>query len=553
MAQALGGQLGCREVLQRTLPTAAPRQLRMIRHLLLVLGDQLNADSAVFDGFDPTQDAVWMAEVGHESTKVWSSKPRTVMFIASMRHFCAALREQGVRVIYRELTENGGRWTGDELIEAVGQPETLADALMLALTHLLPQRVILVEPGEWQVRVDLERAAADAGVPMELREDRHFLCSAAEFAAHARGRKQLRMEYFYREQRVRHDVLMVGGQPAGGAWNFDQENRKSFGTSGPPVHAKPRAFAPDAITREVIALVEQRFAAHPGDLQQFDWPVTAADAELALDDFIEHRLAQFGDWQDAMWTAEPWLFHSRLSAAMNLKLLDPRSVIDAAQQAWRDGVAPLPAVEGFIRQILGWREYVRGVYWLHMPGYLQRNALAAGQDLPGFYWTGETDMACMRDALGQTLRLGYAHHIQRLMVTGLFALLWGARPEQVHAWYLAVYVDAVEWVELPNTLGMSQYADGGVMASKPYVASGKYIQRMSNYCRGCHFDPAESVGSGACPFTTLYWDFLLRHEQRLAGNPRMGMQLRNLGRLSADRRALIQAQAERLRQSNPGA
>jgi deoxyribodipyrimidine photolyase-related protein len=471
------------------------------------------------------------------------------MFIAAMRHFCAALREQRVRVIYRELTENNGRWTGDELIEAVGQPETLADALMLALTHLRPQRLILVEPGEWQVRVDLERAAADAGVPMELREDRHFLCSAAEFAAHARGRKQLRMEFFYREQRVRHDVLMVGGQPAGGAWNFDQENRKSFGTSGPPVHAKPRAFAPDAITREVIALVERRFAAHPGDLQRFDWPVTAADAELALDDFIEHRLAQFGDWQDAMWTAEPWLFHSRLSAAMNLKLLDPRSVIDAAQQAWRDGSAPLPAVEGFIRQILGWREYVRGVYWLHMPGYLQRNALAASHDLPSFYWTGDTDMACLRDALGQTLRLGYAHHIQRLMVTGLFALLWGVRPEQVHAWYLAVYVDAVEWVELPNTLGMSQYADGGVMASKPYVASGKYIQRMSNYCRGCRFDPAESVGPGACPFTTLYWDFLLRHERRLAGNPRMGMQLRNLGRLSEDRRAQIQAQADRLRQN----
>jgi deoxyribodipyrimidine photolyase-related protein len=277
--------------------------------------------------------------------------------------------------------------------------------------------------------------------------------------------------------------------------------------------------------------------------------VTGAEAREALADFIAHRLPEFGRYQDAMWTGEPWLYHSRLSAAMNLKLLDPRVVIAAAEQAYRDGAAPLPAVEGFIRQILGWREYVRGIYWHLMPEYVARNAMRAEHELPGFYWTGNTDMSCLRDVIGQTLRLGYSHHIQRLMVTGLFALLYGVHPRRVHEWYLAVYVDAVEWVELPNTLGMSQYGDGGVMASKPYVASGKYIQRMSNYCTGCRYDPAQSTGPRACPFTNLYWDYLLRHEAGLRKNPRMAMQVRNLSRLSDPEREKIRSQAAALRLS----
>jgi deoxyribodipyrimidine photolyase-related protein len=299
--------------------------------------------------------------------------------------------------------------------------------------------------------------------------------------------------------------------------------------------------------------VKATFPAHPGALDGFDWPVTRADALLALEDFVEHRLPAFGDFQDAMWEGEPWLFHSRISAALNLKLLDPREVVGAVEAAYRAGRAPLAAAEGFIRQVLGWREYVRGVYWMHMPDYLERNALDAREPLPALYWTGDTDMACLRDAVGQTLRLGYAHHIQRLMVTGLFALLVGVDPREVHRWYLAVYVDAHEWVELPNTLGMSQYADGGVMASKPYIASGRYIARMGNHCAGCRYDPALSTGAKACPFTTLYWDFLLRHEKRLAANPRMVMQVRNLGRLDAAARAAIAAQADALRAALKGA
>ena len=281
-------------------------------------------------------------------------------------------------------------------------------------------------------------------------------------------------------------------------------------------------FEPDALTREVLDLVDSRFADHPGSLDAFAWPVTRAQALEALTCFVRERLPSFGRYQDAMWPGQPWLYHAHLSAALNLKLLDPREVVAAAVEACEFGKAPLAAVEGFVRQILGWREYVRGIYWTRMPDYLESNALAADADLPDFYWTGDTDMHCLADTIGQTLKFGYAHHIQRLMVTGLYALLLGVEPKQVHEWYLAVYVDAVEWVELPNTLGMSQFADGGLMASKPYAATGQYIDRMSGYCKGCRYDPKQRTGDSACPFTTLYWDFLMRHADRLREEPAHG-------------------------------
>lgn len=300
----------------------------------------------------------------------------------------------------------------------------------------------------------------------------------------------------------------------------------------------------------MLALVGREFADHPGSLATFGWAVSPAQARKASTDFIEHRLPFFGDHQDAMWTEQPFLFHSLISSSLNLKLMNPRKAVHLAEEAWREGRAPLPAAEGFIRQILGWREYVRGVYWHFMPEYHERNGLAASLPLPSFYWNADTPLTCLREVLGQTLRLGYAHHIQRLMVTGLYALLLGVRPQEVHEWYLAMYVDAVEWVKLPNTLGMSQYADGGIMASKPYVASGKYIQRMSNYCSTCPRNPALATGNDACPFTTLYWDFLMRHEVALRRNPRMVMQLRNLDRLSAENRRAIRSQSDSVK-ANP--
>jgi deoxyribodipyrimidine photolyase-related protein len=510
-----------------------------VRNLVLVLGDQLDRGSAAFDGFDPARDAVWMAEVAEESTQVWTHKARIAVFLSGMRHFRDRLRAERIEVEYVELAAK----------PRAGEPPSLAAALAgrLARAGRPPERLVMVEPGEWRVREALVAAAREAGMPLEIRTDRHFFTTVDEFAAHARGRKQLRLEYFYRPLREKFGVLMDDGEPAGGQWNYDAENRGAFPKSGPGTLPAPRRFPPDSVTRDVLDLVAQRFAKHPGRLDAFDWPVTPADAQAALDDFLEHRLANFGRYQDAIWTGEPWLWHSRLSQAMNLKLLDPRDVVAGAERAWRAGRVPLEAAEGFIRQVLGWREYVRGIYWQFMPEYLDRNALGAEAALPAFYWTAETEMNCLRDAVQQTLDVGYAHHIQRLMVTGLFAMLFGVRPQDVHCWYLAVYVDAVEWVELPNTLGMSQFADGGVMASKPYCATGAYIDRMSNACKGCRYDPKQSSGPDACPFTTLYWDFLARHEKLLAKNQRMTMQLKNLARKDAADLRSIRRQADDLR------
>jgi deoxyribodipyrimidine photolyase-related protein len=502
-----------------------------VRRLVIVLGDQLNRDSSVFSDFDPASDVVWMAEVSSESTYAWSHKVRIAMFLTAMRHFRQMLTAEGYTVDYRCL-------------EAENNRGTLAAELRAAIQRLSPSELVVAEPGEWRVQ---EVLVSDAGVPLRIVDDRHFFCTKKDFAEWANGRNQLRMESFYRRMRLRCNVLMNGDEPVTGHWNFDVENRAGFGRKGPGVLAKPLTFAPDSITCEVLRLVEERFAGHPGKLQHFDFPVTRTEALAALDDFIQNRLAAFGKHQDAMWTNEPLLYHSRLSSSLNLKLLDPREVVRAAEQLWHDGRAPLAAVEGFIRQILGWREYVRGIYWQFMPEYETRNHLQASLPLPDFYWTAETDMSCLRQTLEQTLQYGYAHHIQRLMVTGLFALLLGVQPREVHLWYLAVYVDAVEWAELPNTIGMSQYGDGGVMASKPYIASGKYIDRMSNYCTGCRYDPAQATGDVACPFTTMYWDFLLRHRQQLEKNPRMQMQVRNLVRIAPAKKAAIQAQASEIR------
>ncbi|MEO8938033.1 MAG: cryptochrome/photolyase family protein [Burkholderiaceae bacterium] len=511
-----------------------------LRTLVVVLGDQLDLYAAAFDGFDPEQDAVWMAEASEEATHVWSSKQRIAIFLAAMRHFAQALRDVRWTLHYTMLDDPGNR-------------ASLAAELQVALSKLAPKRVMMTAPGDWRVWQSLKALVESAGRVLEICEDRHFYTTVREFAAYAKGRKSLRLEYFYRELRQRHGVLMQGGQPVGGQWNFDADNREAFGRAGPGALPERASFEPDAVTREVIALVNARFAQHPGALDSFAWPVTREQALLALQRFIEERLPLFGRYEDALWPGEPWLYHSQLSAALNLKLLNPREVVQAAEAAYHAGHAPLPSVEGFIRQILGWREFVRGIYWTQMPGYAERNALDAQQDLPAWYWTGQTDMACLRDAITQTLQHGYAHHIQRLMVTGLYALLFGVRPQQVHAWYLSVYVDAVEWVELPNTLGMSQYGDGGLMASKPYVATGKYIQRMGGPCAGCRYDPAQREGERACPYTTLYWDFLMRHEALLSGNPRMALQVKNVARMSEPQRQGVAQRAAAIRRGEVGA
>jgi deoxyribodipyrimidine photolyase-related protein len=504
-----------------------------VRDLALVLGDQLTHAGTALAGLDPRRDRVLMIEAPAEATHVWSHKARIALFLAAMRHFARELRDRGTPLEYvglDDMPENG-----------------FAERLGGALSRLRPQRLVVSEPGEWRMLAAVQDVAARAGVPLDVRPDTHFLCSREEFAAWAGGKRSLVMEPFYRAMRKRTGVLMNGSEPAGGAWNFDKENRAGFGRGGPGIVPAPPRFAPDAITREVLAEVDRRFAGHPGSLAAFAWPVSRTQALEALADFVVHRLPAFGRFQDAMWTGTPFAWHSLLSASLNLKLLDPREVVAAAERAWREARAPIESVEGFVRQILGWREFIRGVYWLDMPGLAAANHFGHAAPLPKWYWTGDTGMNCMREAIGQSLARGYAHHIQRLMVTGNFALLAGIEPRQVADWYLAVYVDAVEWAELPNTAGMALYANGGRFTTKPYAASGAYVKRMSNYCEGCRYRPEVRHGTLACPMTTLYWDFLDRNERELAGNPRTSLMARNLGRLDAAERRAVHAEADRMR------
>jgi deoxyribodipyrimidine photolyase-related protein len=366
---------------------------KTVRHLVIVLGDQLDAQSSALQGFDQAQDIVWMAEVAEESTHVWSAKQRVAVFLTAMRHFAQELVERGMPLQYTHLDDAHNQGS-------------LALQLQLSIEQLQPAALVMTAPGDWRVLHSLRAIASELQLPLELRDDTHFFSTVREFAEHAKGRKQLRLEYWYRELRKKHGILMEGDQPVGGQWNYDADNRESFGKTGPQNVPAPSRFAPDAITQAVIELVNTRFASHPGSLESFAWPVTRAQALLALQAFIEQRLPLFGKYEDAMWAGEAWLYHSHLSCALNLKLLNPREVVLAAEAAYRSGHAPLAAVEGFIRQILGWREYVRGIYWTQMPGYLQRNALDAQAELPDWYWTGNTDMACLKDAITQTLDLG---------------------------------------------------------------------------------------------------------------------------------------------------
>ena len=501
-----------------------------VRHLVLILGDQLDHASAALADFDVANDLILMIEAESEANHVWSHKARIAIFIAAMRHFSLDQQRLHRRVDYVKLGSAQG---------------SLADILTLKLGEHQPAKLVLVEPGEYRLEQAIIATCKAAQMTLVMRDDTHFLASRNDFATWARGYKQLRMEFFYRSMRLKTGVLMLGNKPEGGEWNYDHDNRGSFGKNGPAKMRAPLGFQPDSLTQQVIAEVEKFFPNHPGSLEHFKWPVTRTDALKLLADFIEHRLPQFGQFQDAMWSNEATLYHSLLSAALNLKLLNPREVIDGALHAYQekrvDTRPPLgiSSTEGFIRQILGWREFIRGVYWLDMPGLLASNHFEHSRPLPNWYWSGETDMNCMRQVIAMTLAHGYSHHIQRLMVTGMFGVLAEINPRELHEWYLAMYVDAVEWVEAPNTLGMALYANGGRFTSKPYIASGAYINRMSNFCAGCRFKPNEKTGANACPITTLYWNFLDKHEASFAANPRTALMVKNLQKLSVAEREEI--------------
>ncbi|APH72834.1 cryptochrome/photolyase family protein [Aquibium oceanicum] len=492
----------------------------MIRTLRFLLGDQLSRSMSSMDGLDPGRDVVVMAEVGAEATYVRHHKKKIAFLFSAMRHFAEELRAEGVTVDYVRFGEARG-------------PRTLGEALQRAVERHRPDRVVVTEAGEWRLLQAMRDWAETLPCPVEIREDTRFHCSTGDFAEWAETRKgELRMEFFYREMRRRTGYLMRGDRPEGGAWNLDRENRRPL-PADIDVPRRPR-FEPDATTRTVIDLVAANFPQHFGDLEPFDHPVTRSDALTLLDWFVEHALPLFGDYQDAMRTGEPLLFHSHLSALINCGLLLPAECCRRAEDAYHSGHAPLNAVEGFIRQIVGWREYVRGIYWWKMPAYATANALGADRPLPWFFWSGETDMNCLAQAIGETKANAYAHHIQRLMVIGNFCLLAGLDPREVQEWYLVVYHDAYEWVEMPNVVGMILFADGGLMASKPYAASGSYIDRMSDYCGACRFDVKKRHGPDACPFNYLYWDFLARHRERLGGNRRMRMMYATLDRMKDD-------------------
>ncbi|MBM96584.1 MAG: cryptochrome/photolyase family protein [Oceanospirillaceae bacterium] len=499
----------------------------------MVLGDQLSDSLPTLSALDPATDIILMAEVHQEASYVPHHPQKIALIFSAMRHFALSLKEQGWRVIYHSLDKHESPSLLAS-VQAVCQQETIHD-------------VVVTRCGEYRLHQHMLSWPQLLGLPVCILEDSRFLCSPAEFEQWAQGKASVRMEFFYREMRRRTGLLMEGDQPVGGQWNFDADNRLKY--KGQVPLPPPYQLNRDSIDADVVALVADRFASNPGSLDSFHWATTRAGARERLDFFIQHCLPNFGDYQDALVAGEPTLFHSLISPYLNCGLLEPMEVCLAAETAWYQKLAPLNAVEGFIRQIIGWREFVRGIYWLKMPDYADSNFFDHQQPLPGFFWDGETRMRCLSESINSALDHAYSHHIQRLMVIGNFATLAGLAPKLVEEWFLAIYADAYEWVELPNVAGMGLFADGGYLASKPYIASGNYINKMSDYCKQCHYQVKTADQSDSCPLNSLYWDFVARHRERLAGNHRMAMVYRNLDRQDPDKQRRIFARARLLIES----
>ena len=493
--------------------------------LRIILGDQLSNEISSLSGINAEEDIVLICEVFAEATYVKHHKKKIVFLFSAMRHFAEELRvEKNYQVEYLKLNDPEPMQSFTQAVE-----KTLAK-------HKIDE-IIVTSPGEYRVLTEINIWQELFGIPVDIREDARFLCKQVEFKNWSKDRKNLRMEYFYREMRKKYSILMDGDQPIGGKWNFDLENRKPPN----PNFDIPETFSsePDAVTLDVMQLVEDKFSDHMGVLSDFHFAINAAQAKIALKQFIDERLKYFGDFQDAMIQGKPWMYHSHVGLYLNCGLLSPLECIQAAEQAYHDSHAPLNAVEGFIRQILGWREFVRGIYWNEMPDYASLNFFEAERDLPAFYWDADTKMNCMHQSVKETSQNAYAHHIQRLMVLGNFALLTGINPVQVNAWFLSVYADAFEWVELPNVSGMALFADGGYLASKPYAAGGGYINKMSNYCKSCSYSVTKKSGPDACPFNYLYWDFLERNRNKLGNNHRIGMMYKVYDRMSEEKKEMI--------------
>ncbi|RUO25574.1 cryptochrome/photolyase family protein [Aliidiomarina minuta] len=498
-----------------------------MKEVRLILGDQLNARHSWLK--EPDEQVLFvMAEMRQETDYVVHHVQKLLAFFAAMRKFAEALQSAGHRVRYFTLDESADYADLPELLRA-----TLNDEQATSFAYQAPD--------EYRLDQQLASFCESLKISTHMDDTEHFLTARSGWQDYPNSR----MEFFYRALRKTYKVLLDDdGKPLGERWNFDQENRESLpkDKSWP----EPLTFSEDV--SELLAMIKHHDIKFMGevDAKAFLWPTTRKQARELLSFFLEHCLVDFGRYQDAM-TDSGWsLFHSRLSFCLNSKMLHPLEVIRAVEKHWQEhqDTINLAQVEGFIRQVLGWREYVRAIYWQHMPEYATHNALKAERPLPDYYWTGDTQMACMSHSIKQSLTYAYAHHIQRLMVTGNFALLAGVHPDAVDAWYLGIYIDAIEWVEMPNTRGMSQFADGGIIASKPYVSSGQYLRKMSNYCKGCGYDVKQKTGEGSCPFNSLYWHFLHRHRAQFANNHRMKMMYANWDRQDASQREAILATAD---------
>ena len=481
----------------------------MAKVLRLILGDQLNSKHSWFS--QPDRDVVYlMAELRQETDYVHHHVQKIIAFFLAMRDFADTLAKQGHLVRYYKIKDADNPQDLDQLI-----PRMIREHQIELFEYQLPD--------EYRLDQQLTRLCESLSVPSNTADTEHFYTTRYEQRDFFKGKKQRIMETFYRMMRGKHDIMMEQDRPLGGQWNFDQENRKKW-------KGDPEIPPPLDLKRNVESIyheIQEAGITTIGrvETQGFNWPISREEGMALLDYFCKHLLKHFGDFQDAMDPREPFLFHSRLSFALNSKMISPIEVnneVVAYYESNKDNIH-ISQVEGFVRQILGWREYMRGIYWEYMPEYADINEFGHTRALPDFYWTGETRMNCLKHTIGQSLSYAYAHHIQRLMVTGNFALLYQCHPDEVDAWYLGVYIDAIEWVEMPNTRGMSQFADGGIVATKPYISSGNYIQKMSNYCTGCHYSHKEALGEKACPFNALYWNFLVTHRAKLESNRRMRM------------------------------
>ena len=498
--------------------------------LRIILTDQLTKEISSLEKLDKENDIIFMCESTEEFTHVKHHKLKIAFIISAMRHFAKELKDEGYNIIYKGLDNSENLVSFENEIQNILHDHNIS-------------KIIVTEPGEFRILENLRNYSANLNVPIEIIPDNRFLCSIEEFARFARDKKQLRMEYFYRYMRQKYSILIENEQPIGGKWNYDIENRK------PPKEGltipSPQNFTPDEISRDVIEMVKNKFSSHFGDIDNFYFAVTRNQALIVLDKFIKERLHNFGSYQDAMIENEPWMYHSHISFYLNTGLLLPMECLKAAEEAFYDSKISLNAAEGFIRQILGWREYVRGIYWLKMPEYKNLNFLEAKRNLPNFYWGSNTKMNCIKQCVKQTKELSYAHHIQRLMVLGNFALISFIDPKFVNEWYLIVYADAFEWVELPNVTGMILFADGGYLGSKPYAGGGSYINKMSNYCKNCHYNVDEKNGSRACPFNYLYWNFLAENKDKLSSNQRLSMMYKTYDKMSDAKKLAIKDDSNR--------